>query len=71
MPRSFDRELLDKMLTSPFLPEVLIDRLRKAKSDIEQVEVPARNELLAAATVAIGDVINAVDGHPTERTKAR
>jgi len=60
MARSFDIELLDKMLTKPFLPVVLIDRLRKAKSDIEKVEVPVRNELLASATVAINDVLKEV-----------
>ena len=47
MARSFDAELLDKMLAKPFLPNGLIDRLRKAKSDIEKVEIPVRNELLA------------------------
>ncbi len=71
MPRSFDVELMDTMLSKPFLPAGLIDQLRKAKSDIEKFETPVRNELLAAATVAIRDVINAVDGHPAERTEAR
>ena len=60
MPRSFDDELLDKMLTSPYLPDALIERLRKAKSDIEKVEAPVRNELLASATVAINDVLKEV-----------
>ncbi len=60
MPRAFDVELLDKMLTKPFLPVVLIERLRKAKSDIEKVEMPVSNELLASATVAINDVLKEV-----------
>ena len=71
MPRSFDIELMDTMLSKPFLPVGLIDLLRKAKSDIEKFETPVRNELLAEATVAISHVITAVDGPPTERTEAR
>ncbi len=60
MPRAFDVELLDNMLSKPFLPVALIERLRKAKSDIEKVEVPVSNELLASATVAINDVLKEV-----------
>ena len=60
MPRSFDVELMDNMLSKPFLPVALIDRLQKATSDIAKVEMPASNELLASATVAINDVLKEV-----------
>ena len=60
MPRAFDAELLDNMLSKPYLPAALIERLRKAKSDIEKVEAPVSNELLASATVAINDVLKEV-----------
>ncbi len=71
MARSFDVELMDKMLAKPFLPSTLVERLCYAKGIVTgALPHTNRTEELSAAVSAIDDVIQAVNGHPTERTKA-
>ena len=62
MARSFDDELLDKMLMTPFLPDDLIERLHYAKGIVMGV-APAthRTTELELAAAAIDNVIKAVN----------
>ena len=69
MTKSFDDELLDKMLAQPFLPSTLVERLSYAKGIVTGASPHTnRTKELTAAASAIDDVIQAVNGHPTERT---